>query len=392
MDSDPNNVVVVNWRHAFYLSRSHKLAISKQALPALLFSASQHLLDLQPSLLLLSSSPSSLLLDTLSLIQHTTQVLTLLNAQHYTAWNIRKQLILLPLASSHLISSAKDSETNEHSTEIVNRCQTELKHLALTLSKRPKSSEAWAHRKWVLHTLSLHHPLHNAALNVSEEIRLCEYTVNAHKRNYYSWTHRLHVMQLYLLPESSTGPQSSHGQTLNLKLVQEFHRNWNWLRKHTSDASAAHLALIDLKYLGIQNTIKVLHEDAEKDDEAGLVELLEESRKYLDLYRAGETWWFVRRCLLSHFIDYCLKHGLENCEDVLVRECSTVDVLKSLHPQLLQMANRHLLWILHYYQSQLRTKLHPKPFSSTLLAAMERLVTELEKFSWLARFEPEKPS
>lgn len=60
----------------------------------------------------------------------------LVNADHYTAWNIRKHL----LRTGH----AYEADWN---------LKAEMRLLNLIFSKHPKSGEAWSHRRWVLNQL-----------------------------------------------------------------------------------------------------------------------------------------------------------------------------------------------------------------------------------------------
>lgn len=388
MESDPENVVEVEWRHVYYLSRRHKLALAKRSLAALLHVATHLLLPLLP----LTPSLPSLPTHTIFLLSRCTRILTLINAQHYTAWNIRKSLLLLPWPSHTLLSDALPSTSTpptDSAAIIAENCNKELQHLALTLSKRPKTAEAWAHRTWVLHQLSLQQATHASLVDATKELALCDYAANAHKRNYSAWTHRLCFVRHHLLTAHPLGPVAHLTDSEKQNLKQEFTSNWAWLRKHTRDASAAHLALYALKHLGIENTFSTLHPDAAPPEDAlraGVTELLEEAKKYLDLYDAGETWWFVRRVILALYIDYCVAHQLEACEAQLVEECGVVEALKvSQEKHRLLLANRHLAWILHYFHAK-RDGCNGSTRSKALSEAMESANRELEKFFWKPNF------
>jgi hypothetical protein len=163
-----------------------------------------------------SSTPLSPTLITTLLTS--TRTLLLINADHYTAWNIRKQLMI----SQHI--------TYTH----------ELSLLSLIYTKHPKSGEAWAHRRWVLEKIdtfrkhdtkatttattttpaSLYsHPLYQA------EILICERTAELYPKNYYAWVHRQYLIQLLT---------SYHDMTQELICVEK------WTNTHISDHCGYH--------------------------------------------------------------------------------------------------------------------------------------------------------
>jgi hypothetical protein len=357
VNGDPNNTVDPLWRHLFYLS-GHKLAIHKKALASLLFAGFSLFNDLLPSIALLSVGDPSLSVVTIASIQNTTRILTLINPHHYTAWNTRKQLILhFPRFNAPITGDSPD-ESVLRSFLIAESCQRELNHIELALSKQPKSVEAWAHRKWVLHTLSLNQTSSSYQFEDSREVKLCNSSANTHKRNYYTWTHRLYIVQHWkgLALSDSNIPSQNARYSAFLKL--ELQDTWRWLQRHTSDASAAHHLMVVLKHLKIADLSEVLADIGNGTPEDATKALLNESTKYLTLYQAGETWWYVRRAIISLYILESLgtlgsPEALERVQAVLKTEIQELSLLCSDAVQA-PFACRHLLWLIHSLKEKLR--------------------------------------
>lgn len=93
------------------------------------------------------------------------KILLMINADHYTAWNQRKQLLV--------------------NGDIV--FPEELRFVSVLLTKHPKSGELWAHRRWVLSQMNTFDP--------SEEIRISQKAAERYSKNYSAWTHRLWILK-----------------------------------------------------------------------------------------------------------------------------------------------------------------------------------------------------
>lgn len=79
----------------------------------------------------------------------------------------------------------------------------ELKFLDLLLTKHPKSSETWTHRRWVVRMLYDNVLRKNdnvgrteAARIVEREIKVCGDVARVYPKNYYAWTYRAWVLSL----------------------------------------------------------------------------------------------------------------------------------------------------------------------------------------------------
>lgn len=106
-----------------------------------------------------------------------TRIILLVSADHYTAWNERKRLLLsyeravYPKGSdiekqntgerNPTNSTTRNQNSNrntnntseylENLTTLINALNNEVAYLNLVFSKHAKSGEAWGHRRWVLH-------------------------------------------------------------------------------------------------------------------------------------------------------------------------------------------------------------------------------------------------
>eukprot|EP00475_Leptophrys_vorax_P006981 TRINITY_DN14387_c0_g1_i1.p1 TRINITY_DN14387_c0_g1~~TRINITY_DN14387_c0_g1_i1.p1 ORF type:complete len:371 (+),score=85.96 TRINITY_DN14387_c0_g1_i1:285-1397(+) len=171
-----------------------------------------------------------------------TRTILLINADHYTAWNIRKQLLI-------------------HG-EIT--AQTELKLSNLIFSKHPKSGESWAHRRWVIERF------HD--FDVSAEILICERTAELYPKNYYAWTHRRWVME-----------QMNFDQ-----LVEELPKVKTWVRTHLSQNCA-------FRYLGML-VERIWRQDASAF-ETRVSQEFEFLDRLMEFYPGHESTWMYRRFL-----------------------------------------------------------------------------------------------
>eukprot|EP00300_Choanocystis_sp_HF-7_P016276 c19362_g1_i4.p1 GENE.c19362_g1_i4~~c19362_g1_i4.p1 ORF type:complete len:453 (+),score=88.38 c19362_g1_i4:177-1361(+) len=174
----------------------HKLAIVFDCTFDLYAAASQNLSQLTPALSQLGSLSPEMRKSVISRINYATRALTLLNGDHYTAWNIRKKL----LALRHV--------TLKH----------ELALIDLVFTKHPKSSETWAHRLYILEHSVLTPDV------IQHEFGVCSEAAQRHPKNYYAWTHRTRMAKL-------ADPETLVGEVTAME---------GWSRTHVSDHAGHH--------------------------------------------------------------------------------------------------------------------------------------------------------
>ncbi|KAI8352061.1 hypothetical protein BD560DRAFT_409029 [Blakeslea trispora] len=131
-------------------------------------------------------------------LEKVTRVMILLKPDNYTAMNTRKRIIQL----GHMDPT---KELN-------------LIKLAFTIPRHSKSSVAWYHRQWILTQF-------RSALDVKQELELCQWTCTAYPRNYYAWRHRTFLLR--------------HFCSL-IDLSKEYRDVCHWIELHISDYSGFH--------------------------------------------------------------------------------------------------------------------------------------------------------
>lgn len=193
-----------------------------------------------------------------------TRILLLINADHYTAWNARKTLLLtLPdQLSSFPLSSTPSTTTT--TTAASHSFRSELRFLNLVYSKHPKSGESWSHRRWVLARMERQEWMKsshsadsttttatnsNASSSPSSlyssplfqsELSICERTALIYPKNYYAWMHRIWLCTLLrkenctTVTDTATAASASIDSTTSTSLVShdltmelDRIRNWN---------------------------------------------------------------------------------------------------------------------------------------------------------------------
>lgn len=381
VEGDPGNTATPQWRSELYLS-SHKLAIHMKSLAHIIFAASSVLGDLAPHIEALHSGEPLPSIDILTEIDDVTRVLSLLNAHHYTAWNIRKQLILRSVEMPPSDSSSATENIHRTDQVILESCLKELKHISLAQTKRPKPSESWAHRSWVLRTIEDLKANYSKADIIKGEKHRCQAAATGHKRNYYAWKHRLYLLQNWLSTPLISTTATKLDEESNLR--EEFTAVWEWLKRNIQDASAAHYCCTALKTLGWD---KVATLTPSGDQGAALMSLetfLDESSKYIDLYAAGETWWYIRRFLMAGAILHAF--GANGTPDDVV-ECETL--FRNETVKIIQFSAddrqkldslRHGVWISTFYSKALEKAQVPVPES--LSANMVVWMKQLESLGW----------
>nr|CAH7764684.1 unnamed protein product [Callosobruchus chinensis] len=101
--------------------------------------------------------------------------LLMANADIYTLWNYRKEVILIE-------KEACGENGIEGEEKIVNLLETELKLTEQSLLANPKSYGSWHHRYWAM----MNHP----KPRWNDEFKLCTKYLNMDDRNFHCWDYR----------------------------------------------------------------------------------------------------------------------------------------------------------------------------------------------------------
>ncbi|KAJ8876910.1 hypothetical protein PR048_021359 [Dryococelus australis] len=142
----------------------------------------------------------------------------LLNPDVSTFWSMRRDIVLA------------DSQ-QEHS---------ELHFTAVLLSRKPKCSEVFAHRRWLLGRLLQGHV--SAEDLLREELRLSQYAADRYPNNYYAWSHRMWCINQFT--PSIAAPVKV--------LWEEWDASRLWVLRHVSDHSGLQYRQFLLKKLSAQ--------------------------------------------------------------------------------------------------------------------------------------------
>ena len=192
---------------------------------------------------------------------HSTRALLLINADHLTAWNTRKLLLLSPSPPPSPLT-----------------LRVELAFLSLLFSKHPKSSEAWAHRRWCLTHLA---PTPLPLPLIREELRVCALTAEHYPKNYHAWSHRLFALQCL-----------AEGEGEDAGVADELQALTQWNEQHVSDHAGFHYRGLVVRRVMALHPPAVPHLQGEVEWVAGLQER----------YPAHETLWYYRRFLCHHLV------------------------------------------------------------------------------------------
>ena len=165
-----------------------------------------------------------------------TRAILLVRADMPMLYNLRKTIILAGL-TTHSIDA-------------------ELNFLGVLFTKHPKSPSSWQHRRWCLTTrwsnaycknsTSLQVELSSCELEV--ELALCSAMSESYPKNYYSWLHRLWLLQFM--------------EFAQLKSELDFTRAW--LTSHVSDHSASnHRVQVILRIISLISDFKCGEEESQ---------------------------------------------------------------------------------------------------------------------------------
>ncbi|GAQ89938.1 Protein prenylyltransferase superfamily protein [Klebsormidium nitens] len=185
-----------------------------------------------------------------------TQVIVIVNPEHYTAWNTRKRVLLRSPAPEGAAS-------------------VELQLSALALSVHPKSEATWSHRRWVLRNL-LQIAKSPQCSVLEKESALAQRCAELRPMNYRAWSHRAWAAQ-WMPP----------GQ-----LRAELQASRVWAEQHVTDNCGLHYRR-RLILLVLQRSPG----DEVTATSPGL--LVEQERAWLtpllDYYQGREALWLHRR-------------------------------------------------------------------------------------------------
>lgn len=217
-----------------------------------------------------------------------TRLLLLINPDLTLGWNVRKEL----LASSRIDPA------------------NELRFTELILTFKPKTSNIFSHRQWILrqfyptsstntnvidansHNQESTSTPTNQTANIQDiiqnEFRVCLDAASRYGRNYYAWSHRVWVVRRYC----------------SLSNIYVIHTDLtvtrNWMESHVSDYSIYSYRQFLVQFLiAIYNSNQSSSLSSNKvlrkvfDDEMNLINSL------LHLYRDQEALFLHRRFLLS---------------------------------------------------------------------------------------------
>lgn len=200
--------------------------------------------------------------------QKISRALVIVSADHYSAWNVRKQLVV----QGHITSLE------------------ELHLTSVVLTKQPKSIDTWAHRKWLVNRQSS--PLLVGTCETAQHMAMCDLVLARSPRNYHCWAFRTYVMQrLYVVQEHQETTDTGFQALLRAELVQSM----DWTQVHISDHSGwvYRMELLSMMMIMTKTTSvgKLLTRELERN-----VALIE-------MYPHHESLWCFRKFLFSKVVE-----------------------------------------------------------------------------------------
>eukprot|EP00123_Amoebidium_parasiticum_P019879 comp35281_c0_seq1/m.47315 comp35281_c0_seq1/g.47315 ORF comp35281_c0_seq1/g.47315 comp35281_c0_seq1/m.47315 type:complete len:401 (-) comp35281_c0_seq1:76-1278(-) len=191
----------VDIRSVFFC-QEHKLGVPAWAAQPLASVAQRTIFKHQAQILGDTVAPDS----TVNSLLYATKVLLLIDADHYTAWNIRRRL------------TQKKHIDPQH----------ELRFVSLVFSQHPKCGPAWVHRRWLLRLIYPEMKDGEEWTRILEkELETCRRVAELYKKNYFAWSHRQLVVGQYVYANSALFQKEIEGAV-------------TWLETHVSDHSGAH--------------------------------------------------------------------------------------------------------------------------------------------------------
>ncbi|XP_063245081.1 protein prenyltransferase alpha subunit repeat-containing protein 1 [Bacillus rossius redtenbacheri] len=267
----------------------------------------------------------------------------LLNPDVSTFWSMRREIIRADVQLAH----------------------AELHFTAVLLSRKPKCSEVFAHRRWLLGRLL---QVGTAAGDVlGEELRVSQYAADRYPNNYYAWSHRMWCINQ--LAPSTAEP---------LKVLwEEWAASKHWVLRHVSDHSGLQYRQFLLKKLsaylaGTESSaapgfLRLPSHGLERSDECWgsfpdlLASEVEWNTELILRFSGHEALWCHRRFLLALLCshggrtappdchvgsdgtplekDLKLGEPLAACEQALVSKCLPADVNQY------RLSGQHCKWL-----------------------------------------------
>ena len=167
-----------------------------------------------------------------------TRTLLLINPDNATAWNARKWLL------SACCSSPSPASSLSLPASAAVSLSAELRFLSFVFSKHPKSSEAWAHRRWAGQRLmeAVHGDTDALLALLRAELAVVELTAERYPKNYHAWLHRQWLVQAVdgQLSKQAETDSGRGGQGWVDVLEKERQRIGAWNESHMSDHSGWH--------------------------------------------------------------------------------------------------------------------------------------------------------
>lgn len=262
-----------------------------------------------------------------------TMAILLINPEIETVWNARKELLC----------------------QIIIQPEDELKFCDVVLSRKPKSSQAFAHRKWVLLRLKKSQ-LSSCIFQqiIDHEFFLCTRVANSYPNNYYAWCHRSWIIQELL--------------HCCLKTVfEELIRMEDWIASHVSDYSGYHYRQFLIScfhhnpsltypsdcplHRGVVESSESINCSFNNDTNEGFSLFTEYLQKELDLlcelqkiYPGHETLWNHRRYILHEIHKINLTENIFSNEVKILDSASACDAVQCKRHKLESSVGSKINW------------------------------------------------
>ncbi|GIX95718.1 protein prenyltransferase alpha subunit repeat-containing protein 1-B [Caerostris extrusa] len=224
-------------------------------------------------------------------------------------YNIDSECFLM-WTSAILLINPEIETVKEYVSQNLLLPENELKFSELVLSRKPKSSPVYAHRKWVLQEW-IRGKCTPCTLQqvVNHELSLCSRVANLYPNNYYAWCHRSWLIQ-----------ELCHH--CHKTVSDELTCTERWTSMHVSDHCGFHYRqfLLSCYSKGNSSTPCPLHGDEPCLNSPGpaLATLLRQELSYLSnlqtAYLGHEALWYHRRFLVHEF------HKMEQPREQLVMD------------------------------------------------------------------------
>ena len=312
-DKNENNFNDIKNDRLFYRSfcvREHKLAINAHVIVPVLNYVYSQLRRKK------DEKNDDAFLDDLKVL------LCVLTGDSLSGWNVRKRRVLEALEKDG--DKTSDDEEKKNRTKESELLEREMMFATFVQTKFPKSTAAFAHRRWVIMTCCFHgggaerrnHLITRNARrdttmlsllllhNVYErETLACEQTCRRKLSNYAAWAHKLFVFELVHVKQNVNEPDELLERAKSV--LRESKTNIS-----SSDPSAWHFrrAVIRSVY------DRLLHYDAVKKrffDEV-IVNEFRFVREKIAAFRGRETLWHHRKTVLAHVLLKCSDDDVRN--------------------------------------------------------------------------------